>query len=215
MEKHKKFILFDFDGVIVNTYDMCFDINKILDPDINHELYRSYFEGNIYESVENKNLKVSNNLIDFKSEYERRLHGDHKPEDIMIDVIRTLAESYELFIVSSSPSKVIEEFLINHKLESCFQEILGADVHKSKIVKINDILTRHVVPSHNCLFITDTLGDIREGEKVGVKAIAVTWGFHAKETLEKGNPFAVISNPNELVSTIEQYFKSGFPPSRE
>jgi phosphoglycolate phosphatase len=206
MNTLKKLVLFDFDGVIVNTYDMCFDINKILDPDISHELYRSYFEGNIFESIGNKELKVSNDVVDFESEYERCLHGDHKPEDIMVDIARSLADRYTLFIVSSTPSQVIKKFLENHGLESSFKEILGADAHESKIVKIQSILDRYAVKGGDCVFITDTLGDIREAERVGVKSIAVTWGFHPKETLEKGNPFVIVSDPSELILAIENYF---------
>lgn len=61
--------------------------------------------------------------------------------------------------------------------------------------------------SANYLFVTDTLGDIREAEKCNIKSIAVAWGYHPVTTLEKGNPIAIVQTPKELVEAIRTSFK--------
>ena len=54
--------------------------------------------------------------------------------------------------------------------------------------------------------MTDTLGDIREGNIAGVQTIGVTWGVHDRETLEKGSPLAIVDTVFELRDTIERFF---------
>ncbi|MBU1557929.1 hypothetical protein KKC45_03125 [Patescibacteria group bacterium] len=57
------------------------------------------------------------------------------------------------------------------------------------------------------MFITDTLGDIREASEMDIKSIGVTWGFHNRETLKRGNPFNIAEKPEDLSSAIDNYFQ--------
>lgn len=218
MANGKNLVFFDFDGVIVNTYDMSFDIARILNPQLgsalNDEKYRRYFEGNIHEEIAKEKLRQKNDVTDFFSEYDRRLHAHHRPGDMMDTVIRELASRYALFVISSTPTAIIKKFFAAHELESCFKGILGSDVHTSKTKKIERVLAeRHAAPG-DCVFITDTLGDIREAEAAGVQSIAVTWGYHPRETLERGKPIAIAEDPRELVSCIDRYLQPPTPACR-
>ena len=62
---------------------------------------------------------------------------------------------------------------------------MGGDIHRSKVAKIQMILKKHGIKPAEAIFITDTLGDMREAIKCGVLSIGVTWGFHEKERLQK------------------------------
>ena len=55
-----------------------------------------------------------------------------------------------------------------------------------------------------CVFVTDTLGDILESKKVSMKAIALENGYHERERLEKGNPWKIISSFEKLIETINK-----------
>ena len=58
------------------------------------------------------------------------------------------------------------------------------------------------VKKENSYFITDTVGDIKEGLAAGLKTIAVTWGFHNKELLNGLKPSYLINNPKEINNII-------------
>jgi phosphoglycolate phosphatase len=75
------------------------------------------------------------------------------------------------------------------------------------VEKIKMVFNKYGVSANNCLFVTDTLGDLLEAEKTGVEGIGVTWGFHGAETLKRGNPVALVDTPDELVAEIDRYFK--------
>ncbi|MEI8270919.1 MAG: HAD hydrolase-like protein, partial [bacterium] len=114
---------------------------------------------------------------------------------------------YILIIISSTHTESIKKILEREKVSEYFTEILGVDVEKNKIIKTNLVLEKYKILSKDAVFITDTLGDIREASKCGVQSIGVTWGYHEKETLEKGNPVAIINNPIDLINNIQNILK--------
>ncbi len=215
-----KAILFDFDGVIANTFDFCYQINKSLGSGLTEDQYRDLFNGNINDhfkeqAVDKREQKKGDGQF-FKF-YRPELMKLH-PVPGMVEVIKKLAESSMLFIISSTDSGIIKDFLALEALLTCFTEVLGNDVDYSKVNKIKMIQEKYKFLSGDCVFITDTLGDIREAEKCGVKAIAVTWGYQPAETLAKGKPLKIINKPEDLVE-INQIFlrhtcKMGIYPRR-
>ena len=84
---------------------------------------------------------------------------------------------------------------------------MGSDVHKIKLEKIRMIFEKHGINSDDCVFVTDTLGDLREAKNAGLNCLAVTYGFHSKGTLKKGNPAGFIKTPEDIPIEIENYWK--------
>jgi phosphoglycolate phosphatase-like HAD superfamily hydrolase len=68
------------------------------------------------------------------------------------------------------------------------------------------ILKKYNITKENCLFITDTLGDLLEARKIGIRAIAFASGFHEKERLEKGNPINIVSSFEKLFPLVNNIF---------
>jgi beta-phosphoglucomutase-like phosphatase (HAD superfamily) len=48
--KNGKIVLFDFDGVIVDSFKPAFEVQKMIRPGINfsEDDYRKFFEGNVF-----------------------------------------------------------------------------------------------------------------------------------------------------------------------
>ncbi|MFH1047071.1 MAG: HAD hydrolase-like protein [Patescibacteria group bacterium] len=206
--------LFDFDGVIVNTFDICHEISASLQPDrtLAAEEYRGYFDGNIYDVVDEKEKDTFGQLTAVsKDDPFHRLYVPKlmrlAPVPGMIDLLGRLSASVgqrKFPVVSSSVSSVIDCYLVTHGVRDLFGTIYGADVHKSKRVKLRRALADAGVSADDAVFITDTLGDIREAAHVGLRAIGVTWGFQRAETLRRGNPLAVVDTAEELYTAIGQ-----------
>lgn len=199
MSSTLKVILFDFDGVIVDTFAFCHRIANMRSP-VAEEDYRARFEGNINDALKKVDRSRSPSF-DFFGHYVPELMLC-KPKEELADAIKTLARDHALIIISSTTTPPITEFLALHGLNDCFKEILGNDVEKSKVKKIQGVLDRYGITPSETVFVTDTLGDIWEAEACGVKSIAVSWGYHPVETLEKGNPYKVIHRPDELLDAI-------------
>lgn len=197
-----KLVLFDFDGVLADTLLICFDINKGAQPDLSLEEYKSFFHGNIHAAIDsNKTRKMK--IDNFDEQYSVRTRELRVPNE-MIDVVKNLASDSNLAIISSTSTSLIKDILDTQNVSEYFKEILGSDVHKSKIVKIKMLIEKYKIQPADALYITDTVGDILEAREAGVRAIAVTWGFHSEETLRKAEPANVVSTPAELLQSIKE-----------
>lgn len=205
MEK-KTLVIFDFDGVLVNTTDLNFRISKSVNPEMSKEYYHALSLGNFHENIK-KATKDDGYVVhpEWMTKYSEGLL-ELTTHDIIRNLVKDISELHPLAIVSSTYSSSIREFLKQEDIEHCFTDVLGSDVHTSKTIKIQKLLDGYSIPPENALFITDTLGDIREGNECKVLSIGVTWGSHDSETLMLGKPFAVVDTVPELESEISRFF---------
>lgn len=204
---NKKLVLFDFDGVLANTLEYSYQIHKDANPDFSWEVFQSLSDGNFHDGYDNA-------LQDGKHIHPKDFHDQYKNNldkisihQALHDSIKILSEKHILIIVSSTRSDFIKDFLEKEETLDFFSEIYGADIHKSKVVKINMILEKYKAPPIDCVFITDTLGDVKEAGECGIRSIGITWGLHSSDHMEKGSPVAIIDDPRDLVSTIENVLK--------
>ena len=168
---------------------------------LTREEHRKMFEGNIH--VEMKKLKHRETEFDFKTPFcETKIKTKIKKE--IKEVLEKLSKEYKLGIISSAREYSIEGCLDTSKMSGLFSFIYGRETHKIKVDKFEKVLREKNLKAEECLFVTDTLGDILEANKVGIKTIAVDFGYHEKERLQKGNPMKIISNFNELISVVEK-----------
>lgn len=198
-----KYIIFDFDGVIVDSFDAAYKISKIPLNVNNKSEFRSLFNGSIARTIKTK-LSPSG----FKSFFNN--YNNAIPVMPIVpgigEVIREISKKYPLAIISSTTSNSINNFLKSYKLEKYFTDVLGIDHDTSKEEKIRSILKTYNLIAENCLMITDTVGDIEEAKRVGIKTIGVTWGYHDEKTIDSASPSALAHTPRELIQSIESLF---------
>ncbi|MEX2029226.1 MAG: hypothetical protein WD963_01965 [Candidatus Paceibacterota bacterium] len=65
-----------------------------------------------------------------------------------------------------------------------FDLIASAEVSKDKVEKFKLMRNKY---GKNILFITDSLGDVRDADIAGISTIVVSWGFMMKKFLNKKN----------------------------
>jgi phosphoglycolate phosphatase len=208
--KGKKFLLFDFDGVIADSYSVAYDTARAMCARMDDTTYRSMFEGNVHERhgavmTEDHGPECKHDL-DWFGIFTPAFEERAKLFPGMREVIEKLSHEYILIIISSTITSPIQGFLEKNHIGRYFSEVMGADVHTSKREKIGMVFAKYGIEASSCLFITDTLGDMREAAEAGVGALGVAWGFHPRETLEKGNPYGIVEKPQEIEPAIEAYF---------
>lgn len=210
----RRFVLFDFDGVVVDSVGIAFETAQAVHPHMQKEEWLKFFEGNIYASYDyskctDECLKKDEEYFEI---YSKRI-GEISAFAGMPEVVSTLSETYGLAVISSSISMDIVATLKRLGIDSHFSDVLGMDVHTSKIEKINMVLSRYEARADDCVFVTDTLGDMLEAEEAGLGAIGVSWGFLPRMTLEKGKPFRIVDTPAELPQAVGEYFAHSTPLS--
>jgi len=209
----KTFVLFDFDGVIADTFELCLAAARHLQPGEYKNLddYRRLFYGNIYEEYAKKYHNQVVVGLDHPSQikyYEYYLPRiiNIPPVSGIEHVLQDLSSDHGLIIISSTLSVPLGKWLQKYNLAHYFLELMGADVHHSKQEKARMLFKKYKTSSEQCVFITDTLGDVREANQVGLRSIAVTWGFHRADELEQGSPITIVNTPDELLQTVHGLF---------
>lgn len=202
----KKVIIFDFDGVIVDTIQLSFSANKDLLPDLELSEWRSWSNGNFHaalaERADLQFLFSGNNIGHYRNKYKKGVLGI-LPVIGIEEVVRELHNDYSLAIISSSSQNPIKSYLKKYNLHSYFSDVLGEETHKSKVVKFQMIIDKYKTKPDEMLIITDSLGDIIEANEAGIKSIGVVWGVHDSGTLDKANPHLIVASPSELVDGVK------------
>jgi phosphoglycolate phosphatase len=206
----KKYVLFDFDGVITDSFRIAYETNRMMCPHLTEDGYRKRFEGNINDWLggPEAHTDACRHDVNFFAEYIPRFKAEAALVPGMDKVIAELAGKYTLIVISSTVTSPIEEFLESHGLMPHFAWVMGNDVHASKVEKIKMVFSKHGITAQDCVFITDTLGDMREASKTGVGSIGVSWGFHNDGTLKEGSPFRLVDKPQDLPGSVDDYFKA-------
>lgn len=193
-------VAFDFDGVIANSWEVVMGIVRLADPEISEAEYRERFRGNVEGTVAALTDRLGH---DFFDEYAAK--ADEMPMfEGMREVIENLCRQYVLTIVSSTRTDILDAFLRVHNLRDCFAGLYGNTEGYSKAVKLRKALEELAVDAQKSVFVTDTLGDLKEAATVQVATIAVTWGYHGAETLANGGPVVVVTRPADLVDEVQR-----------
>lgn len=200
-----KLLLFDFDGVLVDSIDVYENtvtdcLKKIGQPlTRGREEFLELFEGNFYESLKQKGVnmdKFTAASVDILSKVN---YTDMKPFHAIRPVLRELSKNHPLIVISSNDSPTIKEALRLYDFDGIFNDILGSDFMLSKKDKILHVIRKYSVTLQDIYYIGDTTGDIKEGKQAGVQTVGVTWGWHSKELMVASQPDYLFDKPEDLL----------------
>jgi len=202
-----KIFLFDFDGVIIDTLPIGVEVyNSLLQKykvpvQFTKKSFTDMFLDNFHDGLAQvvPDEEVRERILKERAQEYIGRKDDFRIFDGMERALEDLTQAGESIVISSNRTNFIRALLESRGIES-IQEILGGDVDKSKVKKIN--WQKEKFPDSEIYYIGDTIGDIKEGKQTGVKTVGTTWGFHSKSQMEAENPDFLFDNPNELSSLI-------------
>jgi phosphoglycolate phosphatase len=194
-----KAIIFDFDGVICDTFESVYEVCKKFNNKITKEDIKKIFDGGIFNKIK---YAIKLNLRQIEKENGLDIYKDLKLNPAIKKELIKLSKNSELYIITANSIKNIKLFFVNNNFKNNFKKIYSSEHSFSKIKKFKMLFKDFNLKPEECLFITDTLGDIKEANKVGVKTIAVDFGYHERSRLEKGRPFEIISKFEDIKKTI-------------
>jgi len=214
----KKLIIFDYDGVIVDSFPslhkvyqgICKELKKSC-PESLEEFQKTYGE-NSAECHKNLGFTGSEILIGNKIYKEEIVKKDVQPFKGIIETIKELSKSYEMVAISSAPDTVIKTELEKFGISKYFKEITGRRIigtmRREKSEEIKLAVKKYSTPE-NTISIGDRNIDFIEGTKAGLKNIILVdygWGYN-KESISEYNQKFIIKTPLELIEAINNSFQ--------
>ena len=202
-----KLLLFDFDGTIVDSLRVAFKAYNSIAKSYgikefkNEKDFSRLYDKNIYESFIEQGVpreRINDFMIDLRNAFFDKGYSALLFPGIK-EAIESLATKNKVIIITSNLSPAVRKLLSDAGL-SGISDVLGGDQGRSKVEKIKNVMNRY--PEVDIYYIGDTVGDVLEGKKAGVKTVAVTWGYHGKAKLKRAKPDYIADRAEELVKIL-------------
>lgn len=203
-------IIFDFDGTIADSFDVIVDIFEHLTNRSEKLTDKQLTELRGYPvAVVAKRLNVSWWRAPWLLFRGRHLMGQRIREIPvfagMPKVIEQLhAEGHEVFILSSNSTHNVKKFMKQHHLYKYFVEIKGSHGLQGKAKLLKKMVERNNLDIKDCVYVGDETRDVVVSQAVGMRVIAVSWGFAKTEFLESLHPTAMAYKPQDIVTILEE-----------
>jgi phosphoglycolate phosphatase len=207
-----KVIIFDLDGVLYDSPKMVNDLFLYTYPTMTQEMMNEILCGNFHEELDKFKLtnKPREETIQEK-ESRLKMYQEKKRTLPLYDGMQKLLEflfekGYILTINTSALEKNCVPLLEYAGIAKLFDYIATKETAVSKVEKFRIIMKKYSVTPEETVFVTDTLGDVREADIAKVPTIAVTWGAHDLSYLTREphqNVVAITSTIQELQTHLE------------
>jgi HAD superfamily hydrolase (TIGR01509 family) len=212
---NKKIIIFDMDGVLIDSVVASREYIMSVWTTMTMEAQKELLCGNFHEEMQK--FKLTNHSITEtpeEKEVRQAAYAQKKLScglyDGVYELIKQLhTEGYILIVNTSAMERNSLPLLEKVDVFKFFDFIATGEVSKSKVEKFAIIAEKYDTEKKDMLFITDTLGDIREADTAGVPTIAVTWGAHDEIFFNREpheNLKGIVESVDKLKQFISQYF---------
>ena len=202
-------IIFDLDGTIADSFDYITDFlayeknQQKLDP-VQKEQLKGMSMLAIARKLNHRWWGMPMLFLRGRRNMEVTMNK-MQPFAGMPELIRKVhAEGHELFIVSSNSVKNIHKFLHHHHLHTYFLEVYGGVSIFGKAPALRQLFKEQNIEAKDAIYVGDELRDIQACKSVGLRIVAVSWGFANKQELENLKPTAIVDSPNDLMSYLEE-----------
>ena len=202
------------DGVLFDTAEASQKTTLDLYPGMTKEMMKEVLCGNFHEEL----VKYSY-LKKEETEEERNIrkkkYSELKSKMPLFGGVKEMLEKlhqdrFTIVLNTSAYDRNCLPLLENSQITHLVDFAATSDFSKSKVEKFKLIEQKFDSNEINTLFVTDTLGDVREADLAHVSTVAVTWGAHSRKFFgreEHQNLIKIVDTVDELENFIEQYWK--------
>jgi HAD superfamily hydrolase (TIGR01549 family) len=200
-------VIFDFDGTIANTLPIIIDLVEkwsVSDIHLTIELIEELRGLPAQQALKRVGIplrKVPGLITRGRKELLEKL-ADAKPFKGMLEVIEELAQSCNLYVMSSNSDVNINQFLDTYNLAKYFRAVHGnvSVFGKTKVLK--KIIKQEGLDKDHCIYVGDETRDIEAAHKLKLKVISVTWGYNNKQILSTFRPDYLVDKPRDLLTIL-------------
>ncbi len=140
-------------------------------------------------------------IIEGKREYKKAAVGLQPVEGIRDILFELKDNGYSLGILSSNTTENIQRFLDFYDL-TVFDFIHSATNLFGKHKAITNMARKFQIDRNQMLYVGDELRDIQACKKIGVKIVAVTWGFDSAPLLAAAKPDFLCHSPEAFADLL-------------
>ena len=206
-----KGIIFDFDGVIIDSVDIQRQAFHYAHKQLLGYTKETLFEEYLLHSGDSlKNIickmglpKEFENIYKNVSRQKVGLTKFHEGIKEVLDELKN--EGYKLILFTGKDRTRTIEILEYGKMNGYFDMIVCSDdIENAKPHPegINLIRKTMQLEQDECVMIGDAANDIQSAENAGISSIAVSWGEYPYDKLISLRPSYIVDKPSEILNCI-------------
>lgn len=198
-----KYVVFDFDGTLANTLEA---IREIATEEVGHisdedfEVMRLEGVKGVIKRYDIKTWELPMVIARFSSKLKKRNDVNLYPQ--IVELINTITTKYKVGILSSNSEDNIRQTLDRYDITNKFEFIYSQSSLFGKDKVMKKMCKKHQIDVSEVIYVGDEDRDIVACKKVGIKCIAVTYGFNNRERLTKTEPDYMVDTPMEIAHNI-------------
>jgi len=202
-------IIFDFDGTIADSFDYVTDF-------LRHQAKLKELDPMTRQALKHHSMAAMAKQLGFRwwrmpgLFFAGRKHMAERVERVppfegMPEVIRKLhAEGHELFLLSTNSLRTLHAFLHKQRMHEYFLELYGGVGLFGKAPAMRRLLRDQKLDAADAWYIGDEPRDIDAANAVGIRSVAVDWGFATPEDLRAARPGAIARKPADILRILER-----------
>ena len=208
--KLKYLIIFDYDGVIVDSLDTNLKIAALACQKIGCPVHPSQADIEQLENIAFDDIGRQIGVPEKKIQKFTGIVFDLLTQNAISppifpgikSVIQKLRRKSHLAVITTNVKIAVNQVLESGGLGQDIDRVMGAEQNGSKSEKICQAMAAFNVRSSFTYMIGDAVSDIREAHKAGVNSIAVSWGYHPREKLLQASPDHMASAPEDILAIV-------------
>ena len=218
---HKKLVIFDLDGTLLNTIgDIAEAVNHALRlvgfPTHEREAYRFMVGSGIMKLFERAlppEERTEENIAQirelFLPYYEAHKADLSAPYNGIVELLAELDRRGVALAVASNKYHQATETLVRHYFPTTpfcavFGHREGMAVKPSPEIVWEIMRVAGTERAEEVLYVGDSDVDMLTAHNAGVEAVGVSWGFRPREELAAHSPKAIVDTPGEILDLLEK-----------
>jgi len=217
LQNPPRYVLFDFDGTLADTFSAGIEILNILAAEFRFRplppeevsLARELSTRGLMKHLGIPRMKLPQISKRGTEEIGKRIDSI-APIPEMPELVRKLhAMGFRLGILTSNSEANVRAFLKNHDLE-VFDFVKSSSKLLGKGSVLRHLMREFQLKTCEIFFVGDELRDIEAAQETGVHIAAVTWGYNSTQALSEAAPDYLFTKPSEISTLLET-----MPPKAE
>lgn len=195
-----KTIIFDFDGTIGDSLKIAHEVWNFLAPELGYkplndtqiQILRDKGAKEFVKEFNLSPIKIPRLLKRVHEEMGKRTGEILLFPDMKETLLKLKEKGNSLGILTSNSVENVETFIKLNQLGDCFDFIQSEANLFGKSETLRKIIKERNLNISESFYVGDETRDIEACNEIGMRNIAVTWGYNSKEALEKLCPTYIV-----------------------